>query len=363
MPRFLCHLVHTDDRSYVDFRVSELEAVAGMVGASIEFDRAAAADLSQPFLWVSLPSEEAAEAIAKRATQVRAFYDVYAFCDNLSPDECIEQAAAEAERRKQAGEGSEFRDTFRLCVDYFGRRCSSELRMKLIEKMATTLPFEGAVDLKNAKRVFKLIVDLGHNAGLVELDEDGKKRKKHLSLDKLTPRQVFFVRVVAEGTGRQDVQQYSLKKRGYIGPTSTDAELAAIMSNMAQVKRGDLVMDMFVGTGSLLVAAAAQGAVCLGQDIDIRVLYSFCSLSSVLCVCCFSLAKVVCVLSLTGTAVLCRHAANSRRRNGPLWPRRRLLRARPSATTLRPTNCHLLNWSARTTPRPRGSTRPSWTPS
>jgi tRNA G10 N-methylase Trm11 len=39
-----------------------------------------------------------------------------------------------------------------------------------------------------------------------------------------------------------------------------------------QVRRGDLVYDPFVGTGSLLVAAAHLGALTLGADIDVRVL-------------------------------------------------------------------------------------------
>lgn len=38
-----------------------------------------------------------------------------------------------------------------------------------------------------------------------------------------------------------------------------DATLSLLMSNQAMVKRGDLVVDPFVGTGSLLVAAAKFG--------------------------------------------------------------------------------------------------------
>lgn len=38
-----------------------------------------------------------------------------------------------------------------------------------------------------------------------------------------------------------------------------------------QVKKGDLVYDPFVGTGSILVAAAHFGGHTIGADIDIRV--------------------------------------------------------------------------------------------
>lgn len=38
-----------------------------------------------------------------------------------------------------------------------------------------------------------------------------------------------------------------------------DATLSMLMANQALVKTGDLVFDPFVGTGSLLVAAAKYG--------------------------------------------------------------------------------------------------------
>ena len=40
----------------------------------------------------------------------------------------------------------------------------------------------------------------------------------------------------------------------------------------AQVRRGMLVYDPFVGTGSILIAAAHHGAMTLGADIDPRVI-------------------------------------------------------------------------------------------
>lgn len=66
--------------------------------------------------------------------------------------------------------------------------------------------------------------------------------------------------------------QYALSSRLYLGPTSMDTEMAFLMVNQAHVTRGSLVMDPYVGTGSILLAAAARGAVVLGADIDIRVL-------------------------------------------------------------------------------------------
>lgn len=50
-------------------------------------------------------------------------------------------------------------------------------------------------------------------------------------------------------------------------------QLSFLMANQALVKKGDIVMDPFVGTGSLLVAAANFGAYVMGTDIDYLMLH------------------------------------------------------------------------------------------
>ena len=74
------------------------------------------------------------------------------------------------------------------------------------------------------------------------------------------------------GTARAALSRYSLSHRRYLGPTSMDSELAFVMTTLATIKRGDLVLDPFAGTGSVLVAAAARGAAVVGADIDVRVI-------------------------------------------------------------------------------------------
>ena len=67
-------------------------------------------------------------------------------------------------------------------------------------------------------------------------------------------------------------RDFDLKRRKYIGPTSTCAELAFLMSNQVLSRPGAVMWDCFVGTGSLLVASTAHGSHCIGTDIDVRVL-------------------------------------------------------------------------------------------
>ncbi|EZG65667.1 putative methyltransferase, partial [Gregarina niphandrodes] len=64
---------------------------------------------------------------------------------------------------------------------------------------------------------------------------------------------------------------YLLPRRPILGPTTLDTDASFIMCNLAEVKAGDVVLDPFCGTGSILIAASRLGAVCFGSDLDKRV--------------------------------------------------------------------------------------------
>lgn len=81
-------------------------------------------------------------------------------------------------------------------------------------------------------------------------------------LPPIVQRRIFFGREIG-AADRKILQTYQLKSRKYLGPTAMDAEIAFLMANQAQVKPGKLVYDPFVGTGSILVAAAHFGAMTM----------------------------------------------------------------------------------------------------
>lgn len=85
------------------------------------------------------------------------------------------------------------------------------------------------------------------------------------------PKRVFFARFIS--MSRRDlVEVYSLKKRKYLGTTSMEAEISFFTANQALARPGALIIDPFVGTGSLLLTAAHFGARVVGADIDMGVL-------------------------------------------------------------------------------------------
>jgi tRNA (guanine10-N2)-methyltransferase len=136
--------------------------------------------------------------------------------------------------------------------------------------------FAGPVLMKDPTNEFVLIRE-------IELDAFGSPLyPRHLpgkilvqENDARPPLASYFGRVLGGSRnvkGRGGVDHYSLKKRAYLGPTSMDAELSFVMTNLGQVRKGTIAFDPFVGTGSILLSCALRGAYCIGTDIDTRVL-------------------------------------------------------------------------------------------
>ncbi|KAK5650812.1 hypothetical protein RI129_001841 [Pyrocoelia pectoralis] len=118
------------------------------------------------------------------------------------------------------------------------------------------LPFKGTVNLNNP------------DTHLLYLEYYGIDSNDPPS----EPYYVFFGRWITSGF-RQLIRELSLKTRKFIGNTSMDPQLSLLMANQAQVKLGDLVLDPFVGSGSLLVAVAYFGGYVVGSDIDYLMLH------------------------------------------------------------------------------------------
>lgn len=100
-----------------------------------------------------------------------------------------------------------------------------------------------------------------HKFWLMETDDYGSKN----GLPPVVQKRIFFGREIG-ASDRKLLPTYQLKSRNYLGPTAMDAEIAFLMINQALVKPGKLVYDPFVGTGSILIAAAHFGAMTMVCD-------------------------------------------------------------------------------------------------
>lgn len=149
-----------------------------------------------------------------------------------------------------------FDRSFRIHVETYNRHFTQHEKVDKIETFPY-LPVRGAVNLRSPEVVWWYIEFYG-------LDPNDVPAQ---------PVTIIFGRWLSDGR-RAVIHEISLKTRKFIGNTSMDAQLSLLMANQALVKPGHLVYDPFVGTGSLLVAAAKFGAFVVGGDIDYLMLHA-----------------------------------------------------------------------------------------
>jgi len=164
--------------------------------------------------------------------------------------------------------------TWKVTIHTLGSKYTRE-EQDVMRKTFAFLDLPGKVQMTDPTHEFLLIRE-------IEMDslgsplypryghlQKGNKPQIVLEHDQRPPLACYFGRILAIKT---KLNEYDLKKRSYLGPTSMDAELSFVMSNFGQVQQSSVVLDPFVGTGSILVSCALRGAYCVGTDIDWRVL-------------------------------------------------------------------------------------------
>ncbi|KAG5581010.1 hypothetical protein H5410_051637 [Solanum commersonii] len=253
---YLCVFYHR----LLDYRKPEVESLADLFSkgltdlqcnGSLEWKLPKHHHPDSPFHFVNLPSEEIARSVANRSILVKGIFELWGEGSNFEElEESIKSYPDEKQLPYLTSDS-----TFKITVETFGKVISFEEQTERIRSLSY-IPFKGRVNLKNPYHTFWLIEtdDYDSNNGLPPIA--GKR--------------IFFGREIGTAD-RKLLPTYQLKSRTYLGPTAMDAEMAFLMANQAQAKSGKLVYDPFVGTGSILVAAAHYGAVTMGADIDIRV--------------------------------------------------------------------------------------------
>ena len=194
-----------------------------------------------PYLVVDFPSEAAAVAVCNRGVLTKSVIELWAEATNY-------EGLVEASRQvPPTVSAPHFESTvsWSCHVDAFGLSYSLE-RQAEIRCHLKHLPFQGPVRCKDPDQTFWIIERHDSAAGGAPVPTDSK------------PARIYFGREVARSASRRLVSKCDLKKRPYLGPTSMDNELSLVMANMALVRKGSVVLDPFVGTGSILRLLAFQ---------------------------------------------------------------------------------------------------------
>jgi len=143
---------------------------------------------------------EATEKLIKRSILVKEIIDV------ISEAKSYEQLLENVDKEKlipllESGK------SFKFNIEGVGRKISVTEQMKIIDSFAI-FPFKQNINLKNTDLIFKII----------------ENKEDHI---------IYFGLEMAKPRIEEDTYhyKYDLKKRPYLGPTSTDHQLAFLMAN------------------------------------------------------------------------------------------------------------------------------------
>ena len=213
----------------------------------------------EPYLEISfdgIENPEICQKLIDRATLLKSIIKIYGEGETI--DEVV--SYIEKNNKNEIKIEQESLKTFRFDIDFRGLSEKRKGQLEMINKF-DKFPFKAKVDIEKAERIFIIFRNVVEN----------QKTKQIIST------KYYFGRQIA---GKDDKKlrfytKYDLVKRKYIGPTSTDHLLSFLMTNFAQIKEGQMVIDPFVGTGSLLIPPSIYKAICFGCDLDVRVLRGY----------------------------------------------------------------------------------------
>ena len=213
----------------------------------------------EPYITISFDGVENPDLCKKlieRCTLLKNIIKVYG--EGSSMDEVIDDI--EKNNMKEFKDEVESLKSFRFDIDFRGKCETRQIELEMINKF-DKFGFKAKVDIKNAERIFVIFRNSVEN----------QKTKEIISTK-------YYFGIEMAGKDEKKLHfytKYVLTKRKYIGPTATDHLLSFLMANFAQIKEGQMVIDPFVGTGSLLIPPSHYKALCFGCDLDVRVLRGY----------------------------------------------------------------------------------------
>lgn len=207
-------------------------------------------DQETAFFVIHLKSRDEAERLTRRSVLLKFVFELWA--DGVSYDEVHSRLKARIAADPALLEPF-MEKSFRFFIHGHGRNISMEEQREKVNSFAYTA-LRGPIKMKDPEVTLMLL-------------EEYTTLNRGQAADRL--KRVYFGLHIGVGN-RVARTKFDLKKRAYLGTTSMDAELSLVMSNMAHVQTGSLVLDPFVGTGSMLVTSAHFGAYVSGCDIDGR---------------------------------------------------------------------------------------------
>lgn len=190
-----------------------------------------------------------------RCTLIRSVIELWGYGQDI--DDCVNsiQCGYSLQRHKEGkhvsnsitGRKSYESRSWKVTIHTLGSTFTRDEQHKMRMKFAF-LELPGPVQMENPDDEYLFIreVELDAAGGAV-YPRHSEKKELISENDARPPLACYFGRILGNTKlgrnwrGKNRFEQYSLKKRLYLGPTSMDSELSLIMTNLAKVTRGSFV--------------------------------------------------------------------------------------------------------------------------
>ncbi|PWN28007.1 hypothetical protein BDZ90DRAFT_219466 [Jaminaea rosea] len=259
--------------SHPTFRIPVLESVAKQHDIPITFFPLPP-DSSRAFSIVALPSDAAASTLLHRCTAIRNIIHLWSVGTTR---EGTISALQHSSSQRSYSHLQPPSLSWKADVASLGLRLTADEKRSIIDS-CRFLDFEGPINLSKPDFEWCWYEERWGIEGAHMTDRVHASQAQALRLV-VVGRKITAEPPLASGSKSQPptlardwIDRLDLKKRSYIGNTSMESEMSLAMAQMAMSAPGKIIYDPFVGTGSLVVAAAALGAYVMGSDIDGRMI-------------------------------------------------------------------------------------------
>jgi tRNA (guanine10-N2)-methyltransferase len=179
---------------------------------------------TEPYLRINfdgIEEQEICKKIIDRAVLSKSIIKIISEGETI--EEVIEKIKEDEIKEEMSSE-----KTFKYDFDIRNSKIKREIQEKILLQIHSKFPFKAKVDLKNPERTFILF----------------QSYTKDLKLKKT----ILGKEIYGKKEEMRYYTKYDLIHRKYLGPTSTDHILSFLISNLAQIKKYQNVIDPFVGT-------------------------------------------------------------------------------------------------------------------
>eukprot|EP01080_Neovahlkampfia_damariscottae_P000730 gene730-8982_t len=247
---------------YANFRICELQSAAKAERIKIQFKDTLKDE--EIYLFVDFESEEDVQKVLSRCVLIKNAHQVFAEGKNY--EELIESFKKNFDNFVTQNILLTFKKTYvkdekksyKMVFDTFNKKRKHEDEIEIMKLFYfSESDWISSIKMKNPDFEFHVLEEFEANPR-----QEVETKMKRL----------FFTRRIPGESGRGLLTKYTLKKRKYIGTTSMNETLSFLCANQALATPNSLIMDPFVGTGSILISCMHFGSHVIGTDLDVRVL-------------------------------------------------------------------------------------------